>query len=94
MCAFCRKSADAAVLVVVPRMVAGLVGLSNLPPVGPTTWEDTQLLLPKGFTGRRFANLFTGYNIPACQTCSKFDGFFINPCRCIFFANVTDDGEM
>lgn len=59
VCAFCRKSADAAMIVVAPRLVAGLSGLSSQPPLGPGTWDDTQLVLPKGMMGRRFANLFT-----------------------------------
>ncbi|HEY2253855.1 MAG TPA: malto-oligosyltrehalose synthase, partial [Planctomycetaceae bacterium] len=65
VCAFCRKSADATVLVVAPRLVAGLLGLSGKPPLGSTAWEDTRLVLPKGLTGRRFVNLFTGAELSA-----------------------------
>ncbi len=65
VCAYCRKSADAAVLVVAPRLVAGLVGVSSQPPVGPHVWDDTKLLLPRGFAGRRFADLFTGEMLSA-----------------------------
>ena len=60
VCAFCRKSADAAVIVVAPRLVAGLVGLSGQPPLGPAIWEETRLILPKGLAGGQFVNLFTG----------------------------------
>jgi len=59
VCAFCRKSADAAVIVVVPRLIGGLLGLSGQPPIGQATWDDSRLVLPKGLAGRRFANLFT-----------------------------------
>ncbi len=60
VCAFCRKSGDAALVVVAPRLVAGLVGMSGQPPLGPTIWEDTRLILPKGLAQGRFVNLFTG----------------------------------
>jgi (1->4)-alpha-D-glucan 1-alpha-D-glucosylmutase len=60
VCAFCRKSGDAALIVVAPRLVAGLVGMSGQPPLGPTVWEDTLLILPKGLAQGQFVNLFTG----------------------------------
>jgi maltooligosyltrehalose synthase len=50
---------------VAPRLVAGLLGLSGKPPLGSTAWEDTRLVLPKGLTGRRFVNLFTGAELSA-----------------------------
>jgi (1->4)-alpha-D-glucan 1-alpha-D-glucosylmutase len=65
LCAFVRKSNEAAVLVVVPRLVAGLVGLTSRPPCGPEVWRDTLLMLPKGFSGGRFVNLLTGEFLPA-----------------------------
>jgi (1->4)-alpha-D-glucan 1-alpha-D-glucosylmutase len=60
ICALARKSNGAAVLVVAPRLVAGLVGLTGLPPSGPEIWRDTRILLPPGLGGGRFVNLLTG----------------------------------
>jgi (1->4)-alpha-D-glucan 1-alpha-D-glucosylmutase len=56
--AFARKSESSTVLVVVPRLVAGLLGDVDLPPIGPQVWEDTQILLP--FCGSAtYRNAFT-----------------------------------
>ena len=45
---------------VAPRLVAGLLGDSDLPPMGSSVWEDTHLLFP--FTGsfETYQNAFTG----------------------------------
>ncbi|MGE5194630.1 MAG: hypothetical protein ACM3U2_19230, partial [Deltaproteobacteria bacterium] len=60
LCAFLRKTADTTILAVVPRLVAGLVGMSGHPPVGPEIWNATQLVLPGELAGARFVNLLTG----------------------------------
>jgi (1->4)-alpha-D-glucan 1-alpha-D-glucosylmutase len=67
VCAFCRRSADAAIIVVAPRLVAGLLGMSGQPPLGLAAWEDTRLVLPKGINGGQFTNLLTGDAVAASE---------------------------
>ena len=63
LCAFARKSPQAAILVVVPRLVAGLVGESDGPPIGPEVWGDTSLQIPQQCRGGSFRNILTGEEI-------------------------------
>jgi hypothetical protein len=58
--AFIRKSDNASVLVAVPRLVASLLGDSNLPPIGSKVWEDTNILVPVCGSCETFRNAFTG----------------------------------
>jgi (1->4)-alpha-D-glucan 1-alpha-D-glucosylmutase len=64
VCAFARSSgsaqADAAVIVVVPRLVVRLARESERPPLGPEVWGQTRLLLPPHLADRCYHNLFTG----------------------------------
>ena len=48
-----------AAIVVVPRLVAGLTGGTEQPPLGPA-WDDTWLLLPAEERGRTYRQQFTG----------------------------------
>ncbi|MGC1786778.1 MAG: malto-oligosyltrehalose synthase [Terriglobales bacterium] len=63
--AFCRKSESVSVLVIVPRLVAALLGNQSLgndrdsPPIGPDIWGDTQVMLPCGCR-ERYQNVLTG----------------------------------
>jgi (1->4)-alpha-D-glucan 1-alpha-D-glucosylmutase len=57
--AFIRKSDNASVLVVVPRLVASLLGDSNLPPIGSKVWEDTHILVPFRGSCETYRNVFT-----------------------------------
>ncbi|HLJ11201.1 MAG TPA: malto-oligosyltrehalose synthase, partial [Planctomycetaceae bacterium] len=59
VCAFVRRSGEACVLVVVPRLVAGLTGGAALP-LGQEIWGDTCLMLPEKFQRARFINILTG----------------------------------
>lgn len=45
---FARMLDDRMVLVVVPRLVAGLQPDADVPPLGARVWDDTRLLLPAG----------------------------------------------
>jgi (1->4)-alpha-D-glucan 1-alpha-D-glucosylmutase len=58
--AFVRKSEKANVLVVVPRLVAGLLNNIDLPPVGPRVWEDTEIVLPFCTCSEKYRNVLTG----------------------------------
>jgi (1->4)-alpha-D-glucan 1-alpha-D-glucosylmutase len=60
--AFSRTAVDETVLVVTPRLVAGLTGGVERPPLGDI-WADTWLSLPGAPAGRRYTNLFTGQTL-------------------------------
>jgi (1->4)-alpha-D-glucan 1-alpha-D-glucosylmutase len=60
VCAFTRRQGGTTVVVVAPRLVAGLVGLTGLAPCGREVWSDTALVLPDDLAGSRFVNLLTG----------------------------------
>jgi (1->4)-alpha-D-glucan 1-alpha-D-glucosylmutase len=58
--AFARRFGTTSVLVVVPRLVAGLLHDIDLPPIGPRIWEDTHVLLPFCCTREKYRNVLTG----------------------------------
>jgi (1->4)-alpha-D-glucan 1-alpha-D-glucosylmutase len=60
VCAFARSHAEEEVIVVVPRLLAPLIGRGT--PVGSPVWGDDAVLLP-GATTRVYRNLFTGETI-------------------------------
>lgn len=60
---FARKIENTNVVVVAPRLVAGLINESDLPPVGPAIWEDTHVLLPPGARSDKYQNAFTGEDV-------------------------------
>ncbi|HXR17717.1 MAG TPA: malto-oligosyltrehalose synthase [Terriglobales bacterium] len=57
--AFARKNENSTVLVVVPRLVAGLLGDVNFPPIGPQVWADTQIVLTSCSASDTYRNAFT-----------------------------------
>jgi|HubBroStandDraft_6_1064221.scaffolds.fasta_scaffold00043_65 (1->4)-alpha-D-glucan 1-alpha-D-glucosylmutase len=57
--AFIRKCEKASVLVVVPRLVAGLLNDVDIPPIGSRVWDDTRVMLPD-YDRNKFRNVFTG----------------------------------
>jgi (1->4)-alpha-D-glucan 1-alpha-D-glucosylmutase len=60
--AFSRTSADEQILVVAPRLIVGLTGGTERPPLGHI-WTDTWLNLPGEAAGRRYTNIFTGQTL-------------------------------
>jgi (1->4)-alpha-D-glucan 1-alpha-D-glucosylmutase len=60
VCAFARTLDQEGIIVIVPRLVVGLTGGKEEPPMGEEIWKDTWLALPQAWTGRTFRNLFTG----------------------------------
>jgi (1->4)-alpha-D-glucan 1-alpha-D-glucosylmutase len=58
--AFKRKFEDQSVLVVVPRLVAGLLGEIDVPPMGAEVWKDTLVLLPTCDCSKAYRNVYTG----------------------------------
>ncbi len=64
--ALARTDADAAVLVVVPRLTARLGGLTGRFPLGPVAWEDTWLPLPDDLAGG-YRDRLTGVTVTAAH---------------------------
>jgi (1->4)-alpha-D-glucan 1-alpha-D-glucosylmutase len=60
ICAFARILDKQGIIVVVPRLVVGVTGGKEEPPIGKEIWKDTRLVLPQEWMGHRFRNLFTG----------------------------------
>jgi (1->4)-alpha-D-glucan 1-alpha-D-glucosylmutase len=58
--AFLRKNDLVSLLVVAPRLVAGLLADSDFPPMGSSVWEDTHVLFPFPGSFATYRNAFTG----------------------------------
>jgi len=65
LCAFARVHDGKDVIVIVPRLIAGLLPQSTTQPIGPEVWQDTRVALPQapGPT-RHYRNVLTGDIIP------------------------------
>ena len=63
--AFLRKVEGKNLIVVVPRLVASLLGDRESPPVGPEVWQDTQLAVPQCPCSTKYSNVLTGENLEA-----------------------------
>jgi (1->4)-alpha-D-glucan 1-alpha-D-glucosylmutase len=61
--AFIRKLESESVLVAAPRLAASLLGDSDLPPIGPEIWQDTEILLPSSISRVECRNAFTGERV-------------------------------
>jgi (1->4)-alpha-D-glucan 1-alpha-D-glucosylmutase len=59
--AFIRKTESTSVLVVVPRLVAGLLQDTDVAPIGPQIWGDTRVLLSS--RPEKYRNTFTGESV-------------------------------
>jgi len=60
VCAFARTADGETAIVVVPRLVVGLTGGKERPPLGADVWGDTWIALPPDHAGRRYRDLFAG----------------------------------
>ena len=58
--AFMRKCEKTSVLVVVPRLVAGLLNDVDIAPIGSRVWDDTRIMLPGYGVRNKCRNVFTG----------------------------------
>ncbi|MCF7202491.1 malto-oligosyltrehalose synthase [Pseudomonas sp. JM10B5a] len=56
--AFAREHQGRWLLVVVPRLAAGLIGEQRRPCIAAERWEDTRILLPEALDGRELQRLF------------------------------------
>jgi (1->4)-alpha-D-glucan 1-alpha-D-glucosylmutase len=59
VCAFARHRGNEILLVVVPRLFAGLIGEQRCFPVGKATWDDTWLELPPDCMHGKWTNILT-----------------------------------
>ncbi|HTU41294.1 MAG TPA: malto-oligosyltrehalose synthase [Candidatus Aquilonibacter sp.] len=57
--AFIRTANQRSLLVIVPRLIASLLGDSIVPPIGPDIWKDTMVHLPDSASFRTSRNVFT-----------------------------------
>ena len=58
--AFIRRFEATSALVVVPRLVAGLLGDAESPPIGSEIWKDAHVVLPSCGCLENYRNAFTG----------------------------------
>ena len=67
--AFARKSKTSTVLVVVPRLVAGLLNDNDdVPPIGSRIWGDTHILIPFCSCSQKYQNVVTGEVLDANES--------------------------
>lgn len=69
VCAFARCSRDDAAVVVVPRLVGPLLGMTDAAPIGPEVWNDTTIGLPPRLANLGLQDLFSGQQIAVDQGC-------------------------
>jgi (1->4)-alpha-D-glucan 1-alpha-D-glucosylmutase len=62
--AFGRRTERETIVVVVPRLVAGLLQNPELPCLASDAWGDTRLQLPPAYVGRRLLNHLTERPVP------------------------------
>ncbi len=60
VCAFARLHEGEALVVVVPRLVAGLLTDAKRPPYGADVWGDTTIVVPSWRPGSQYRDLLTG----------------------------------
>jgi (1->4)-alpha-D-glucan 1-alpha-D-glucosylmutase len=63
--AFSRSAENKRVIIVVPHLIARLLNVTEVAPVGEEVWSDTRLLLPEGEYSRRYRNAFTSTTVEA-----------------------------
>ncbi len=65
--AFLRQAGDEAIVVIVPRLVAPLLGEAGLPLPPAAAWGGTAISLPAGLEGRSWTDLLTDRPVPSGQ---------------------------
>ncbi len=80
--AFARRLQDAAVIVAVPRLIAGMLPDSDTLPLGPEVWRDTRIVVPAEMTGMIVRNRLTGERVklgataPQALVCAELFSVF------------------
>jgi (1->4)-alpha-D-glucan 1-alpha-D-glucosylmutase len=59
ICAFAREKNDQVIVVVAPRLYLTLMQGKKDLPLTDTVWQDTEVRLPKNFSGIRLQNTFS-----------------------------------
>ncbi len=62
--AFARLWMGKKLMVLTPRLVVGLTGGAEQPPLGEECWKDTRISVPISWKDQIFRNLFTGEEVP------------------------------
>jgi (1->4)-alpha-D-glucan 1-alpha-D-glucosylmutase len=63
--AFARVGGESpAVVAIVPRLVARLMGADAQPPLGGDAWKTSRVMMPEALKSRRFTDAITGREIP------------------------------
>jgi (1->4)-alpha-D-glucan 1-alpha-D-glucosylmutase len=75
-CAFARTFQEDSFVVGVPRLVVGLLGGREEPPLGESAWKDTWVRVPEEWVGRKYRNLFTGEEL-GVRNGDRGAGFFL-----------------
>jgi (1->4)-alpha-D-glucan 1-alpha-D-glucosylmutase len=75
-CAFARTFQEDSFVVGVPRLVVGLLGGREEPPLGEAAWKDTWVRVPEEWVGRKYRNLFTGEEL-GVRNGDRGAGFFL-----------------
>jgi len=74
LCAYARRCGSEAILVVIPRLYARLLGEREQLPLGERIWGDTAIELPQDLPGGHWRNVFDGVGIGAQ---SRSGGHFV-----------------
>ena len=63
VCAFARRWQEQIAIIVAPRLVAGLLGSSDSPPIGSEIWGNTQFSVPDDFRSMSLRDVLTGQQV-------------------------------
>ena len=74
LCAYARRLASEAVLVIVPRLYARLLGERNELPLGESVWGETAIELPQRLDGATLHNILDGSVV---ETQARDGGYFV-----------------
>ena len=72
---FSRRHEGRQILVVVPRLIAGLLTDAGVPPIGERIWGDTRMLLPEG-QPRCYRHALTGACTPVVDSALRLSDVF------------------
>lgn len=72
LCAYARSFADRIVITVAPRFFVGLLGDSELLPLGEKVWRNTSVELPSGLAYEQYTCVFTGKVMEAQKRQSRW----------------------
>jgi (1->4)-alpha-D-glucan 1-alpha-D-glucosylmutase len=70
ICAFARQGQGEVALVIVPRFLARLTQMRDVP-LGTEVWGDSSVGIPSEIIEQRFSNIFTGERVDASERDGK-----------------------